>query len=424
MAKEYTTYWDSKLEPKVYIPGSINRNSNFPLDCTDLFLSEQDAERYAMGASGAPDQRGYYNKAYAGQIIGVKTGTTGASSGIYDAFIIQGNGTIKQVGTSEHIDTQSITTSGITKMTGSTGIIGDDSGGEFDEIHTQVLHLCGKMYNPIIPTDKYLGRIDFGNIQSDKGLVNIEHTIPETLTIRANAVYLSKNQLTGSYNQQDEEYQITGNSNSSLHCGTINANGTVRGIVNNAKMELGVPAGSIMLWAGKTAPPNWLLCNGQTISITSATSSDYDFRYGNTSYYYKASSELYRPLVKAIGYIYGYVGTVPHNLISVKLPNLCQYFPIGATSGTISGYNTAIGSTGGEASHQLTYNESGLPAHSHELKYTVDGTGGSALRAYSSTGTLSDPRTTNTETDGGANALNAHNNIPPFLALNYIIKYA
>ena len=104
MAKEYNKY---TFKPSVLLPGATKRNSAFPLDITALFLSVEDAENYAKGRASTPDERKLYPQSYAGQIIGVKTDTTekdGEGTGIYDAYVIQGDGTIKKIGGGGDID--------------------------------------------------------------------------------------------------------------------------------------------------------------------------------------------------------------------------------------------------------------------------------------------------------------------------------
>ena len=91
MAVDYTSYNESTLKPKYNYYGSVSKNKPFPLDESDLFLSLEDAEKYA---SGQEDARGLRSIAYAGQIIGVRTNPVGVT-GTYDAYIIQGDGTLK-----------------------------------------------------------------------------------------------------------------------------------------------------------------------------------------------------------------------------------------------------------------------------------------------------------------------------------------
>jgi hypothetical protein len=100
MAFDNNTYINKSLN----IGSPYKRGYTFPLDCTELFLSLEDAEKYAFGDPNNPDERRLYKRAYAGQMIGVKTGTleTDETKGEYDIYIIQGDGTLKKAGDTEY----------------------------------------------------------------------------------------------------------------------------------------------------------------------------------------------------------------------------------------------------------------------------------------------------------------------------------
>jgi microcystin-dependent protein len=82
------------------------------------------------------------------------------------------------------------------------------------------------------------------------------------------------------------------------------------------------PIGSGALWFTATPPANWLICDGSSLSTTT-----------------------YAGLFAAIGYTYGGSGA------NFNLPNLQLNFPIGAGAGL------ALGAVGGEANHTLAYGE-------------------------------------------------------------------
>jgi len=91
------------------------------------------------------------------------------------------------------------------------------------------------------------------------------------------------------------------------------------------------PVGSVLVYAGSSAPSGWLLCNGSEVSRTT-----------------------YSKLFNIIGTTYGGGdGTTTFNL-----PNLQDRIPVG--KGTT---NATIGAAGGQDSVTLTTNE--LPTHSH-----------------------------------------------------------
>lgn len=108
MAKDYSSY---DFNPSVVLPGTLKRNGAWPLDMSALFLSLDDAKKYAKGDTQELDERGLCLQSYAGQIIGVKAGTVGngdAETGLYDAYIIQGDGTLKKIGASDNSSEESV----------------------------------------------------------------------------------------------------------------------------------------------------------------------------------------------------------------------------------------------------------------------------------------------------------------------------
>ena len=94
-----------------------------------------------------------------------------------------------------------------------------------------------------------------------------------------------------------------------------------------AIQQAGVPIGTVIMFAGGTAPTNWLLCQGQSLDTTT-----------------------YAALYAIIGYAFGGSGA------NFNLPNLTQKFPIGA------GPNVN-GSSGG--TFAVALGTANLPAHNH-----------------------------------------------------------
>jgi microcystin-dependent protein len=151
------------------------------------------------------------------------------------------------------------------------------------------------------------------------------------------------------------------------------------------------PVGSVVAFAGSVAPSGWLFCDGGA---------------------YDGTDPLYQALYNIIQNTFG--GTTAS---SFNVPDLRQKFPVGAQSVTSNGYNYALGATGGEQVHTLTVTE--MPAHSHTItppviEYNLSGFGNGGSSNW-----IGGPVSTTDSTGGDV----AHNNVPPFLSLNYIIKY-
>lgn len=162
--------------------------------------------------------------------------------------------------------------------------------------------------------------------------------------------------------------------------GAITADKLADGAVTSAKYGM---VGEIALYGGSSAPGGWLICNGSAVSRTT-----------------------YSALFAAIGTAFG----AGNGSTTFNLPNLQNAFPIGKSA------TRALGSTGGEASHTLTVAE--LPPHKHGLRYVANvfqaGTGRDGVQDV---GTVTG---SGTEYAGSGSP---HNNIPPYQAVNYIIKY-
>jgi microcystin-dependent protein len=206
-----------------------------------------------------------------------------------------------------------------------------------------------------------------------------------------------------------------------------------------SEKRLGVPVGVTMAFAGATAPEGYLICDG--------------------------SSKLradYPALFEVLG-----GASSPYGLPSgttFNVPNLRTRVPVGKnTTGTFA----TLGSTGGAESVVLTGAQSGLPAHNHGItdpghNHTQNphnhtqsghqhyvpnivntGSGGGAFAeswggGSGNRGIYTDVQTpaiqNNTATNIAAttgistinttptNASQAHNNLQPYITMNYIIK--
>lgn len=277
-----------------------------------------------------------------------------------------------------------------------------------------------------ISGEHYGGRIDFGNgYNNQKANVYIEETTDNELRFKA---------YNFSFRPDNLSVSIDGDAN-------------VTATVNNVPgVYLGCPIGTIVMWPGLIDPQNgsyppygWLLCDGSTLNNSGG-------EYNNLYY--------------VIGTNYGGTGQASFNL-----PNLQQKFPLGALSGgtigkqgtgdTVTGWSTSLAATGGTSGQTLSINE--MPSHNHSLNdfriLTDDSDGitgynsgcinantSSAGRSYKQFA-ANGPTNSKSVGDVTVNTLSTnfqgatifelnntgsskpHNNIPPFIAINFIIKY-
>ena len=318
---------------------------------------------------------------------------------------------------------------------------------------------------------------DYSGVSTNIKSNNTGVTISYNKDIRKNnAVNKDKNTLNPSTHSssisindiikiQANETQINGNANVS---------GDVTAQVNNVSgVYLGCPIGTVVMWAGTKAPYGWKICNSDTIEMSANTTGSSPLGRLFVYYSIKIHKETvkfcttnpvyfrvdntykeYEELINVIGGSYGftvkvdgidkanYSATKPADYDDamditsstikgyIHLPNLQQRFPLGAKNDNswVCGqqtYNTILGSTGGEKSHNLTANESGLPSHEHSLNVALGDSGTSSGTKQEHSYSAVDGKGTllKASSSGNTNAKSAHNNIPPFIAINFIIKY-
>lgn len=149
--------------------------------------------------------------------------------------------------------------------------------------------------------------------------------------------------------------------------------------------------GELKLVSFNFAPRNWVMCNGQLMAINQN-----------------------QALFSLLGTTYGGDGR-----ITFALPNLQGRTPVS------TGQGITLGQTAGEASHTLTVSE--FPAHTHLVQAAgtantpaVSGNlpGGQGVAAFASASNLV---AMNQATLSPAGSSQPHNNLQPYLVMNWII---
>ena len=172
-----------------------------------------------------------------------------------------------------------------------------------------------------------------------------------------------------------------------------------------------LPAGSVIMWAAAAAPVNWLLCDGAVVDRA-----DWPSLFANIGTTYNTGGEL---------------------STQFRLPNLKGRVAAGLD--TSQSEFDALGETGGTKTHTLTVAE--MPSHQHESPFPSNpggDSGGNFQEIFGSGRTASQTGQTseiyNNDVNAGAegNELHplvsatgggqAHNNLQPYIVLNYIIK--
>lgn len=139
------------------------------------------------------------------------------------------------------------------------------------------------------------------------------------------------------------------------------------------------PIGIVIPFGGDTAPDGYLLCDGGSYETAD-----------------------YPELFAVVGYSFGGAGA------NFNVPSLTNRSVVGG------GGDFSFASSGGEVSHTLDVSE--LPSHSHTIPLTA-----TTLAVEPGEVTVLTPVPFFTQDTGDTGGEAAHNNMPPFLALSYVI---
>tara|TARA_B100000963_G_scaffold326827_1_gene314176 strand:+ start:621 stop:2183 length:1563 start_codon:yes stop_codon:yes gene_type:complete len=181
----------------------------------------------------------------------------------------------------------------------------------------------------------------------------------------------------------------------------VNGNISLNSTITNSNQFIGFgisPVGSITMYGGQTAPSGWHLCNGTPLNRTT-----------------------YSSLFNIIGTTYG----AGNGSTTFELPNMSGRFVVGTGNiiddSSQGGHNQTynLGDKDGTQKHKMIPNE--MPSHTHSL---------GAHKILSNPGKIYNEKRTGTAAGGYWNTLYSgsaggnvpHENRPPYIALNYIIR--
>ena len=253
-----------------------------------------------------------------------------------------------------------------------------------------------------------------GNSVNNEKILNTDDFAFNTITLNSPSNHFTARGLSYTFPAQREANKFLKHTSEGVlewaTAAEVAGGGSTNAVVANDSL---LPVGSIVQWGSNDAPTGWLLCNGSTFDGT-----------------------VYPDLSAVVNENFG--ARDGNNFV---LPDLRGKLPLGIGSGTdeIETLSTfTIGSSGGEYSHQLT---DGEMLHNH-VWATYGGTGNDASIALTTNGFRNDTFDSNgnitqlisdgalannpayTSRNGRDSSITKqlHNNIPPFLAVNYIIK--
>ncbi|MBA4387354.1 MAG: hypothetical protein C0404_05195 [Verrucomicrobia bacterium] len=196
---------------------------------------------------------------------------------------------------------------------------------------------------------------------------------------------------------------------------------TAANATNSTRAANGVPPGAMAPFGGSSVPTGWLLCDGTPVSRTT-----------------------YAELFTVVGTNYG----AGDGSTTFNVPNFKTRTPVGLDTGDTD--FSKLGKSGGEKAHVLTASEmpththlisppptntASAGSHSHDLPMSdgggwsglIDSSGNSTPQWWKTTGSAgshSHSLSISPFTSGSAGGTNvSHNNMQPYLVVNYIIKY-
>ena len=206
-----------------------------------------------------------------------------------------------------------------------------------------------------------------------------------------------------------------------------------QGIQGPAGTSVSMPIGSVMMFAGDEAPEGWLICDGRRIPVNNIT----DCNVGGDFY-------EYRDLVNIIKKIYGgsnspEAATSTSDFVTpidketflevfedyksspcIYIPDFSARFPRGKTN------HIPLGGTGGTSTVTLTM--SNIPYHTHgvlipDVNSSAGNNAGANDTDGNNFGSMANYTTNSMDNYNSSKTTTPFYILPPYLYINFIIKY-
>ena len=398
--------------------GIVNFASNINVTGAIISSSSTASSNTATGALIVPGGTGIGGALFVGGNI-VATATTAATNTTSGALVVQGGvgigGAIVAGGNVVAASGTASTnnTTGALVVNGGVGVSGSIYNGGIIVSGGNIVAISG-----IASTTTSTGALVVVGGAGISGTVNAGANVNVGSNLIATGASISGNLIVAS-----NIFATTGNfsgnvsaTNLTAAAASITGNLNVNGVLTSPTLPVGtantavattafaqavMPTGGLMMWPTASAPTGWLLCNGSAVSRTT-----------------------YAALFSVIGTTFG----VGDNSTTFNLPNYNNRVPVGAgglyTVGATGGSKDAITvahthtlSGGGATGTFVT----GVSASTSRTSFQTDFFGTQAVTNVSVGTTTGSPSYTNpTVNSTGSSGTDA--NMPPYLAIFYIIK--
>ena len=275
------------------------------------------------------------------------------------------------------------------------------------------------VFNPLKPVKGYSPVVA---VQGQSGIFSLG-TVEENFYI-AHQLDKDLSGVTGATNSPSGTVRITPEGRllaKKLHS-TEEALGSVAGV---SDVVLGCPIGTIVMWPTTSAPKGWLSCNGSRIPCTK-TGSTYTAKTGyekyqklidvlgaqdNTNSGGKGGTRLFSTATSS-----GTLQTIDGSWLTkgdtfICIPDFKFRFPFGTNANLDSGDNPGIFKTGGTTHHKHTISDN-VSVASGDYNLTSSGTHFEGRVIVS-----------NTKDEAPTFTVDSVSNMPPYIAINFIIKY-